>query len=79
MQRLKLVAFFLVFLPVGGLTHYELTEKSPELLGKSLPGWQKARQVDIATPWQGWTGLEPVDRFLHETAEAWAFYQLISQ
>lgn len=77
MRRLRLLALFLCYLAVLGLANYELTAKSPRLLGQPLPGWRECRQVERCVRMHRRTGLPLVDRLLHEGEEALQFYNLL--
>ncbi len=79
MRRFRSIALFLVYVALVGLFNYELTAKSPRLVGQRLPGWQKARQADRATSWRQVTGVTALDKLLHEGAEALAFYDLAGE
>ena len=74
MRRLALMGLFLAYSGAVALGMYEITAKSPQLLGAPLPGWQITCRAENATPWQPATGIHPLDRVLHETQEAAFFY-----
>ncbi|MBU8871194.1 MAG: hypothetical protein KOO60_10070 [Gemmatimonadales bacterium] len=78
MRRMGATGLFLVYLSCVALWLYEVTAKSPELLGAPLPGWGTTCQVEKATPWNPSTGLQPLDKILHETQEAYRFYGLLA-
>jgi hypothetical protein len=59
---------------VAGLLNYEVTARSDLLLGIALPGWWEAQRADHAIAYRALTGLRPLDRLLHEGAEAIVFY-----
>ncbi|PID81829.1 hypothetical protein CSA17_00680 [bacterium DOLJORAL78_65_58] len=77
-MRHNLRAAFIVLTTVslGLLSLYEITAKSPRLLGRQLPGWRKTCRVEEATPWRQPTGIFLLDKFLHEGREALVFYGL---
>lgn len=62
-----------------GLGLYEMTAKSPTLLGKPLPGWWASVKAEKSTRWNPPTGILPVDKFLHEGEEAVRFYRFLVQ
>jgi len=72
--RAVLIILMTVFLGLMGL--YEITAKSPRLLGRHLPGWSKSCRVERVTPWRQPTGIHPLDKILHEGQEALLFYGL---
>ena len=74
MRRLALLGLFLAYSGTVALGLYEITAKSPQLLGSALPGWQITCRAEKATPWRPATGFHPLDRVLHETQEAAFFY-----
>lgn len=78
MRRLAGMAIYLIWLITAALGHYELTAKSPLLLGRPLPGWPKTLQVERMTRWDPPTGILPVDKLLHEGEEAARFYGLLA-
>ena len=63
------------FLGCLGLGFYEMTAKSPTLLGRPLPGWRATVRVEKVTRWNPPTGILPLDKFLHEGEEACRFYR----
>jgi len=64
---------------LGALGLYEMTAKSPAVLGVPLPGWLESRQVEESTRWQQPTGILPVDKLLHEGEEAARYYGLLAR
>lgn len=74
MGRIKVTALYLVYLGALALGGYELVAKSHDLPGGPLPGWQNTRRIEHATRWHRPTGWLPLDRLLHESQEALAFY-----
>lgn len=78
MRQLAILASFLLYFTGSALGYYELTAKSPALLGAPLPGWDMTCRVENSTPWKQPTGILPVDKLLHETQEACLFYGLRS-
>jgi hypothetical protein len=76
MRRLLATGVYLAAMTVLALAFYELTAKSPQLLGRPLPGWQVCRRAEISTRWDPPTGILPLDQLLHEGQEALAFYGL---
>lgn len=79
MRRLAGTGFYLVWLLVAALGHYELTAKSPRVLGRPLPGWPETLQVERRTRWNPPTGILPVDKLLHEGEEAARYYGLLAR
>ncbi len=77
MRRFTIFGCSLLYLGASALGIYELTAKSPQLLGTPLPRWQSTCQVENSTPWQQPTGILAVDKLLHETQEAARFYRLV--
>ncbi len=61
-----------------GLAMYEMTAKSPTLLGQPLPGWRATVRAERTTRWNPPTGILAVDKLLHEGEEALRFYRIIS-
>jgi len=61
-----------------GLGMYEMTAKSPTLLGRPLPGWGSTVRAERTTRWNPPTGILPLDKLLHEGEEALRFYRIIS-
>jgi acyl dehydratase len=78
MRRLAFAAVFAVYTGVAALGMYEITAKSPVLLGSPLPGWRTTCRVEESTPWRQPTGILPVDKVLHESREAYLFYGLLT-
>lgn len=76
MRRLAILASFLAYFTGSALGFYELTAKSPTLLGSPLPGWDMTCRVEQSTPWRQPTGILPLDKLWHETQEACLFYGL---
>ena len=77
MRRLAFAGLFLAYSGCMALGVYEVTAKSPALLGNPLPGWATTCRVEKSTPWKSATGISPLDRILHETQEACLFYSLL--
>jgi hypothetical protein len=77
MKNLVGFGFALIFTAVAALGFYELTAKSPALLGQPLPGWQKTNRIEQLTDWQQPTGFLLVDKLLHEGEEAARFYGML--
>ena len=76
MRRLNTVSICLVTVTMALMGLYELTAKSPLLMGYPLPGWYETQQVERSTPWNPTTGLLFLDQFLHEGEEALRYYGL---
>ncbi|RKZ15966.1 hypothetical protein DRQ50_06865 [bacterium] len=76
MRRLLATGAYLTTIAVLALAFYEVTAKSPELLGHRLPGWQSCYQAELSTRWDPPTGIMPLDKVLHEGEEALRFYGL---
>lgn len=62
-----------------GLVMYEMTAKSPTLLGEPLPGWWATERAERTTRWDPPTGLLPLDKLLHEGEEALRFYGILTK
>ncbi len=56
---------------------YELTAKSPRLVGHPLPGWGDTVRVEHLVSWQQPTKIFPLDKLLHESREAWLYYGMM--
>ena len=74
MRTLQFLGLATVATLATGLVHYEITVRSDQLLGIALPGWWEAQLADHAVAYRALTGLRPLDRLLHEGAEAVVFY-----
>ncbi len=72
MQNAILVVSFLAF---AAMLNYETVAKSPQIFGSPLPGWVQARLIDRQVSFRHATRIVIVDRLLHETEEAVAFYR----
>ena len=77
MRRMAKWSLLLVYSGFVALGLYEVTAKSPSLLGSPLPGWGATLQAEFSTPWQPRTGVLPVDKLLHESQEACRFYVIL--
>ena len=78
MKRLSLVGVTLLTASCVALGIYEMTAKSPSLLGTHLPGWWATDQAEQSTRWNPPTGFLPVDKLLHEGEEALKFYAALT-
>ena len=78
MRRILFTGAYMGALVLFALTAYEVTAKSPQLIGQPLPGWQACLRAEQSTRWDPRTGILPLDHFLHEGEEALAFYGLRS-
>lgn len=78
MRRLAIAGLFLAYSAASALGFYEITAKSPALLGSPLPGWGTTCRAERTTPWRQPTGILALDKILHETREACFFYGLIA-
>jgi hypothetical protein len=76
MRRALAATAYLASIAVMALAFYEVTAKSPALLGQPLPGWQNTHQAELSTRWDPPTGFLPLDKVLHEGEEALRFYGL---
>jgi hypothetical protein len=74
LKRLVQLGLGLLYCGVLALGIYEMTAKSPSLLGTRLPGWWATDRAEKATRWNPPTGVLPVDKLLHEGEEAVRFY-----
>ena len=79
MKRLIGMALYVTMTLITAMGFYELTAKSPRLLGHPLPGWQKTDRIEATTSWRQPTGMYAVDKILHEGQEAARFYGLMSE
>jgi len=77
-RNLLETAFVLAVLAIVALGGYELTAKSPRLLGQALPGWVQTARVERSVPWQPHTHILPLDKVVHECREAWLYYEMIT-
>ncbi len=77
MRRILLAGSYVAFLTTAALGFYELTAKSPSLVGTPLPGWQACCRAEKATRWAPPTGWLLVDKALHEGEEALRFYGML--
>ena len=75
MIRLRNLAAILLWLAVVSLTSYEIVQKSPLTPLGPLPGAELAELADRSVAWSTVTGLTSVDRLLHESREACAYYR----
>jgi hypothetical protein len=71
------VGFMVVYVAILGLGMYEVTAKSPTLLGEPLPGWRATVLAEKSTRWNPPTGFLPLDKLLHEGEEALRYYRLL--
>lgn len=78
MRRILSLGAYLGAVALFALTFYEVTAKSPQLIGQPLPGWQACLRAEQTTGWDPRTGIQPLDRLLHEGEEALSFYGLRS-
>jgi hypothetical protein len=69
----------LAYLGGLGLGLYEMTAKSPTLLGEPLPGWWATERAEKTTRWDPPTGFLPLDKLLHEGEEAVRFYRILAR
>jgi len=67
----------LAYVGVLGLGMYEVTAKSPTLLGEPLPGWRATVHAERTTQWNPPTGFLPLDKLLHEGEEALRYYRIL--
>ena len=78
MNRLLVAGYTLLYVSCLALGIYEMTAKSPSILGKQLPGWWASDKAEKSTRWNPPTGVMPLDKLLHEGEEAWKFYALLT-
>ncbi len=79
MRRILLEsAFILAVLGTVAMSGYELTAKSPRLLGQPLPGWYRTVRVEHMVPWRRPTRIYPLDKVLHEGKEASLYYGMMA-
>ena len=74
MNRFAQAGLILLYIFCLALGIYEMTAKSPSILGTRLPGWWATEKAEKATRWNPTTGLLPLDKLLHEGQEAVRFY-----
>jgi len=74
MNRIATTALALLYIVSLALGIYEMTAKSPSLLGTRLPGWGATRRAEKMTKWNPTTGIFPLDKLLHEGQETVKFY-----
>ena len=77
MRSVRIILLYLGYLGCLGLGSYELTAKSPRLLGCRLPGWGAAVAAECGTRLARHTGWRPADRLLHEGEEALRYYRFL--
>ncbi len=75
LRRLRLVAAYIAWLACLGLLGYEVVQKSPGSVLGPLPGAELAGRADRGVVYRAGTGIEPVDRLVHETQEALLYYR----
>ncbi len=78
MRNLRNIVICLLAAIFGLMSLYELSAKSPTLLGSPLPGWRKSCRVERQTPWRQPTGIILVDMLLHEGQETLLFYGFLA-
>ena len=78
MNRLATAGFALLYSSCLALGIYEMTAKSPSILGTRLPGWWATDKAERSTRWNPPTGVLPVDKLLHEGEEAVRFYAMLA-
>lgn len=78
MNRLAVTGISLLTAGCVALGIYEMTAKSPSLLGTHLPGWWATARAERTTRWNPPTGFFPVDKLLHEGEEALRFYAALT-
>jgi hypothetical protein len=76
--RLAAAGLGLAYLGGLSLGLYEITAKSPTLLGDPLPGWWATDRAERTTHWDPPTGFLPLDKLLHEGEEAARFYHFLT-
>jgi hypothetical protein len=79
MRYLRYSALWFGMLVLTGLCQYEAAAKSPQWLGRPLPGWRLALRVEREIPMHRWTGLRILDRLFHEGQEALRFYGITTR
>ncbi len=77
--RLTAACLGFAYLSGLGLGLYEMTAKSPTLLGAPLPGWWATERAEKTTRWDPPTGFLPLDKLLHEGEEAVRFYRILTR
>ncbi len=78
LRRLGAMGLGLAYLGILSLGIYEITAKSPTLLGDPLPGWWATDRAERSTRWNPPTGFLPLDKLLHEGEEAVRFYRFLT-
>lgn len=79
MKRLATAGITALYVACVALGIYEMTAKSPTLLGTRLPGWWATERAEHTTRWNPPTGILPLDKVLHEGEEAVRFYAVLAQ
>ena len=75
--RVAAAGLVVAYLGCLGLGLYEITAKSPALLGAPAPGWWATVRAERTTRWNPPTGFLPLDKVLHESEEAIRFYRIL--
>ena len=75
MRNLRNIFLFLCWLALVGLLNYELVQKAPRTRLGDLPGSELADRADRKVRFRSVTGIEPIDRVLHEGHEAYRYYR----
>ncbi len=78
MNRMVPIGMALLYLSCLALGIYEMTAKSPSILGTRLPGWSATDRAEKTTRWNPPTGFMPLDKLLHEGEEAVRFYAVLT-
>ncbi len=78
MNRVVLAGYTLLYMSCLALGIYEMTAKSPNILGTQLPGWWASDKAERCTRWNPPTGVLPIDKLLHEGEEAVKFYSFLT-
>ena len=77
LKRPALLGLMVPYVAALGLGLYEVTAKSPALLGEPLPGWRATVAAERSTRGNPPTGILPLDKLLHEGEEALRFYRIL--
>ena len=73
--RLRKIGLLLLWFAFVALLNYEVVHKAPLTGLGPLPGSTTAARADKKVRYLAHTGLDPLDRLLHEGQEACVFYR----
>jgi len=78
MRFLRNLILLMCWLTCLGLLKYEVVHKAPRTALGRLPGSELAEIADQRVRYRAVTGLQPVDRLLHESQEAYFYYRWLA-